>query len=89
MILILKKWLPLNNQIILGGRQTKFLMYKNKHAKIRQNSLANKLYMLHDLIDLSDLNLSQNTLKTKMKKLSDYKKCTAKCCDFCHIQDKS
>ena len=44
-------------------------MYKNKHAKIRQNSLANKLYMLHDLIDLSDLNLSQNTLKTKMKKL--------------------
>ena len=44
-------------------------MYKNQRAKIGLNSLVNKFYVLHNLIDLSDLNLSMNTFKSKMKKL--------------------
>ena len=51
-----KEWLHLNDQMILGGRQMKFLMLKNTESKIGMNSLVNKFDVLNNQIELSHFN---------------------------------
>ena len=48
-----KEWLHLYDQMLLGGRQTKFLMLKSNQLKIVMKSLVNKFYVLNNKIDLS------------------------------------
>ena len=66
---ISKEWLHLNDQMILGGRQTKNLMLKNNQSKIGTNSLVNKFCVLNNKIELSHFNLTMNCYKSAMKKL--------------------
>ena len=53
----------LNEQMIQGGRQTKFLMLKNNQSKIGMNSLVNKFYVLNNKIELSHFNQTMNCYK--------------------------
>lgn len=62
-------WLEFANQIILTGRQTKFLMFKNNNFKIGLNTNTNKFYSLSNLIELDHLNLSFPAYKRQMKTL--------------------
>ena len=64
-----KDWLHLNDQMLLGGRQTQFLMLKNNPSKVGMNSLFNKFYVLNSQIKLSHFNLRLNCYKNATKKL--------------------
>ena len=56
-----KEWLHLNDEMILGGSQTKLLMLKNNQSKIGMK--VNKFYVLYNKIELSDLEKSLNCYK--------------------------
>ena len=58
-----------NDQMSVGGRQTKFLMLKNNQLKIRIKPLINKFYVLNYKIELSHFNQKLNCYKYAMKKL--------------------
>ena len=64
-----KEWLHLNDEMVLGRRQTKFLMLKNNQSKIVMNCLVYKFYALNNKIELSEFNKSMNCNKHEMKKL--------------------
>ena len=61
------EWIALNFQQILTTRQTKFLVIKTNNKRIGNNILANRLYVLNNKINLSDLNESLSLFKDKHK----------------------
>ena len=64
-----KEWSFLNEHMILGGRQTKFLIFKNNHTKLGLNSLVNKFHVLNNKINLCNFNLSASCCKIVMKNI--------------------
>ena len=61
------EWQMLNLLQILTSRQTKFKILKGNTLKVGINALANRLYILNDLVPLSWLNLSIESFKLKCK----------------------
>jgi hypothetical protein len=51
-------WLNFNNQIILTGRKTKFIMFKTSSYKIGLNIITNRFHSISNKIELNYLNLS-------------------------------
>ena len=61
-----KEWSYLNEQTILGWRQTKFLIIENNPTKNGLYSLVNKFHILTNKINLCDLNMSIGCFKNLM-----------------------
>jgi hypothetical protein len=62
-------WLNFNNQIILTGRQTKFIMFKSNNYKIGLNIITNRFHSISNKIELDHLNLPYPSYKYEMKKI--------------------
>ena len=62
-------WLNINENIILGSRQTKFSINKSCRLKVGMNALSNRFNYLNNKIDLNWLNLSYESFKIKCKRL--------------------
>ena len=62
-----KDWLELADQIVITGRQSKFISYKSNNYKIGLNILVNRFYSLKQRIVLDDLNHNMPVFKKKMK----------------------
>ena len=56
------------NQVITG-RQVNFKSFKDNSTRVGLNSLANRHYILNDVIPLAWFNMSLNTFKVHCKKL--------------------
>ena len=61
------EWIHLTNQIILTGRQTKFISSKCNNYKIGLNILTNRFHEISNRIDLDCFNLSFPNFKRQMK----------------------
>ena len=61
------EWIALNFQQILTTRQTKFLVIKTNNKRIGNNIVINRLHVLNNKINLSDLNESLSSFKVKQK----------------------
>ena len=63
------EWISLNFQQILTTRQTKFTVVKTNLRKVGNNILTNRLYILNNKINLTDLNDSLSSFKVKQKSI--------------------
>ena len=63
------EWIALNFQQILTTRQTKFMIVKTNMKKIGNNILTNRLHILNNKINLTDLTGSLASFKVKQKSL--------------------
>ena len=62
-------WIQLNFNQNFSGRLTKFITTDTSRYKIGKNRMSNRLRVINNEIELSDLNKSYNAFKMLMKKL--------------------
>ena len=62
-------WIRLNFNQNFNQRISKFITTDDSGYKVGKNLLANRLTILHNTIELCDINKSFNTYKLTMKKL--------------------
>ena len=62
------EWSALNFNLIITSRQTMFITGKNNKKRIGLNALANRLFVVNNLIPLTWLNMTIETFKIHCKR---------------------
>ena len=65
----IEDWIQLNFNQNFNSRLTKFITTDTSRYKIGKNRMSNRLRVINNEIELSDLNKSYNAFKMLMKKL--------------------
>ena len=62
------EWSALNYNLIITTRQTMFISGKNNKKKVGLNALANRLFVVNNLVPLAWLNMAIETFKIHCKR---------------------